>query len=103
MIPWAQSVAAYGDLLEGHPEQARDRLVPLLAGPDPASTFFNQSLPVRVLLAWAYLDLGEVALAADLAAAVTREARCAQGLPALADALWMEARVALRKGYWLDA
>jgi hypothetical protein len=99
----AQSVAAYRDLLEGHPEQARARLVPLLAGPDLASTFFLQSTPVRVLLAWAHLDLGEMALAAEVAAAATRDARSAHGLPALADTLWMEARVALRQRQWLDA
>jgi tetratricopeptide (TPR) repeat protein len=103
MVPLVQSVAAYRDLLEGHPQQARARLVPLLAGPDLASTFFLQSTPVRVLLAWAYLDLGEVALAADVAAAATRDARSAPGLPALVDALWMEARVALRQRQWLAA
>jgi hypothetical protein len=58
---------------------------------------------VRVLLAWAYLDLGEVAAAAEWAAAVERDARSAHGLPALVDALWMEARVALRQCQWLDA
>jgi tetratricopeptide (TPR) repeat protein len=103
IVPWAQSVAAYRDLLEGQPERARARLEPLLAGPDLASRGLFQSMPVRVLLAWAHLDLGEVTLAAEVAAAVTRDARSAPGLPALVDALWMEARVALRQRQWLDA
>jgi tetratricopeptide (TPR) repeat protein len=103
ILPWMQSVMAHHALLQGRPEEARARLAPLLAGPDLASRLVFQSMPVRVLLAWAQLDLSEVAAAAALASEAAQDARSTHSLPALADALWMEARVALRQRQWLDA
>jgi tetratricopeptide (TPR) repeat protein len=102
-LPWVQSVAAYADLLAGRLESARARLAPLLAGPDLAARVGFGSMPVRVLLAWAHLELGAVAAAAALAATATRDARSVRSQPALADALWMEAKVALRQQRWREA
>jgi tetratricopeptide (TPR) repeat protein len=99
-LPWAQSVAAHGDLLAGRPQQAQERLVPLLQGPDLAARAGFGSLPVRVLLAWAELERGEVAAAAAMAALARQEAQTVHSQPALAEALWMEARVALRQQQW---
>jgi tetratricopeptide (TPR) repeat protein len=102
MLPWVQSVMAHHELLRGRVEEARARLAPLLAGPDLASRLAFQSMPVHVLLAWAQLDLGEVAAAAALASEAAQDARSTRSLPALADALWMEARVALRQQHWRE-
>jgi tetratricopeptide (TPR) repeat protein len=102
-LPFAQSVAAHGDLLAGRPHRARERLVPLLEGPDLAARTGFGSLPVRVLLAWTELDRGEVAAAAAMAALARQEAQIMHSLPALAEALWVEARVALRRQHWQAA
>jgi tetratricopeptide (TPR) repeat protein len=58
---------------------------------------------LRVLLAWAHLELGEEAQAATLAEQAVARARAVPTYRALVEALWMQARVATRQGRWTEA
>jgi tetratricopeptide (TPR) repeat protein len=103
-----QSLWVVRDLLAGQPERAYARLAPLLDA-TPADPFtetgrFADSL--RVLLAWAHLERGAVAQAADVAAtalARIREHQEPQVPEHLIGALHMQAMVLVRQGHWAAA
>ena len=60
-------------------------------------------MPTLVLLAWAHLEVGEVAQAAEMVAqAITRE-RAAHHRLALVEALWVQAMVLARQECWTEA
>jgi len=82
------------DLLAGRPEDARARLAPLLDRPaeEHGITW------LLYLLAWALLDLGDVAAAADVAGRHVAVARAKGDNLTLVDALWARALVATRQG-----
>jgi ATP/maltotriose-dependent transcriptional regulator MalT len=100
ILKWAQHVLAERDLLQGHPDAARTRLVPLLDRPGAEEFFVSRFLPV---LAWAYLELGEMAEAGQVVAQAIRRLRADNLRPDLADALRVQAMVALWQERWEEA
>jgi tetratricopeptide (TPR) repeat protein/transcriptional regulator with XRE-family HTH domain len=104
-LPMIQSAWAERDLLAGQPERAYARLAPLLdATPsDPATETGRFADWLRVRLAWAQLERGEVAQAAELAAATLQRIREHQEPEQMLDALRVQAMVLVHKGHWAAA
>jgi tetratricopeptide (TPR) repeat protein len=98
-----ESLLAHRDLLAGQPASAYARLVPLLAHSGPREGWEWQVTPLLVLLSWAHLDLDEVDQAVAVVEQAVTRARTAQPRRALVEALWMEARVAIRQEAWTAA
>jgi tetratricopeptide (TPR) repeat protein/transcriptional regulator with XRE-family HTH domain len=94
-LRWAARQLAERDLLEGHPESAHERLLPLLDRSNAAEFDVTYLLPV---LARAYLELGEVEQAADTVAQAIVRMRAENLRLMLADALWVQAMVRHRQG-----
>jgi tetratricopeptide (TPR) repeat protein/transcriptional regulator with XRE-family HTH domain len=95
-----QGPLAEWDLLAGRPEAARVRLASLLDAPGLMVSYSRESLS---LLAWAYLELGEVDQAQALLAQVLRTARQARMVPALVQALRVQALVLSKQERWEEA
>ena len=95
-----QGPLAEWDLLSGRPEAARVRLASLLDAPGLMVSYSRESLS---LLAWAYLELGEVDQAQALLAQVLRTARQARMVPALVQALRVQALVLSKEERWEEA
>jgi len=90
----AEALLAEWELRAGRPEAARGRLLPLLDGlivEEP------RVLPMLLVLARAYLELGETDQAAACAGQCVRHARETSSRRLLAEALWVQALVALRQ------
>jgi tetratricopeptide (TPR) repeat protein len=94
---WVQGPLAEWELLAGQPEAARARLAPLLDEPGLMVSYSRESLS---LLAWAYLELGEVDRAQALLSQVLAIARQARMGPALVQALRVQALVCARQERW---
>lgn len=92
---WAAALLAELDLAEGRPAAARARLVPLLDRPGLAETDVTFFLPV---LAWAYLELGEVDEAAAVVTQALARLRPENVRTVLVEALRVQAMVAMRQG-----
>jgi tetratricopeptide (TPR) repeat protein len=92
-IRHAQILRAEYELLTGHPEAARDRLLPLQAAEDT----WNKWLQTH--LAWAYLELGDARRAADTMAPIVRQARSERHLIRLTDALHVQAMALAALGH----
>jgi len=88
------------DLLEGNPGAARARLESLLDRPGMREIHATMLMP---LLAWAYLDLDEGALAEEMAAQSIARATDETYQLALGDALRIQALVATRHGRYAEA
>jgi tetratricopeptide (TPR) repeat protein len=104
-LPVIQCAWAERDLLAGQPERAYARLAPLL-DPTPADAAtetaeFADWLRVRV--AWAQLERGEVAQAAELVAAALRHSREHQEPEQTLYVLPVQAMVLVRQGHWAAA
>jgi tetratricopeptide (TPR) repeat protein len=99
-LRWAARQLAERDLLEGHPEAARARLLPVLDRSDAAEFDVTYLLPV---LARAYLELGEVEQAADTVAQAIARMQAENLRLMLADALWVQAMVRHRQGQLVEA
>jgi tetratricopeptide (TPR) repeat protein len=99
-LRWAARQLAELDLLEGHAEAARARLLPLLDRSDAAEFDVTYLLPV---LARAYLELGEVEQAAETVAQAIARMRAENMRLMLADALWVQAMVRHRQGKLAEA
>jgi len=97
---WVKAALAERELLAGRPADARGRLAPLLDAPGLMVSYSKESL---VLLAWAYLELGEVDQAQELLAQVLRTARQARMGPALVQALRVQALVLSKQERWEEA
>jgi tetratricopeptide (TPR) repeat protein len=95
-----QALLAEKDLLESHPDAARERLAALL---DPSDAHTAGDVITLLLLAWAYADLDELDSAAALAEQAVVLARRLEQRLALADALRISALIAFRMGHWPDA
>jgi tetratricopeptide (TPR) repeat protein len=95
-----QTLLAEYDLREGQPQAARARLMPLLDRPGMEEHDVTWLLPT---LAWAYLDLGDVASAVEMAGQAAQRARAQAHRLALVDALWVQAMVAIRQQHWDEA
>jgi tetratricopeptide (TPR) repeat protein len=99
-LRWASAVMAEIDIVGGRPEAARARLLPLLDRPGLEECDVTALLPV---LAWAHLDLGEVAQAADIVEQALRRTRPENIRLVLVDALRVQAMVAVRQEHWQEA
>jgi tetratricopeptide (TPR) repeat protein len=88
------------EILEGHPDAACGRLAPLL---DAARQYLWGGPKVQAILAWAHLEMGEVAVANEMVGQVVARMRSQGCRLALADALWVQAMVASRQEQWEDA
>jgi tetratricopeptide (TPR) repeat protein len=97
---WAQGLLAERDLLLGRPEAARARLVPLLDRPGLEEFFVTRFLPV---LAWAHLDLSEMAEAEQVVTQAIRRMHDNHIRLDLPDALRVRAMIALRQEHWPEA
>jgi tetratricopeptide (TPR) repeat protein len=91
----AEGALAWRDLLAGCPETALARLAPLLESLGQEAVV-TDLLP---LLAWAHLEAGALEEASAVAAQAIRQAEAQNARRSLADALWVQARVALRQGH----
>jgi len=99
-LRWAATTMAEVDILEGHPEEARARLVPLLDRPGLEECDVTSFLPV---LAWAHLELGAVDAAAATVEQALRRARPEEMRLVLVEALRVQALVARRREQWDEA
>ena len=91
----AHGALAERELLSGRPADARDRLLPLVESP---SLEEPDSLVLLPLLAWAYLDLGDIEQAAHVAADAIQRLRAMGALVPLVNALRIQAMIAQRQG-----
>ncbi|HEY7848475.1 MAG TPA: tetratricopeptide repeat protein, partial [Ktedonobacterales bacterium] len=91
----AQCALAERELLAGRPAAALAQLAPL---GDRASQPESDVRTVLPLLAWAKLELGQVAEAIAIAERAVERARAARMRPALAEALRVRALIAARQG-----
>jgi tetratricopeptide (TPR) repeat protein/transcriptional regulator with XRE-family HTH domain len=96
----AQAPLAECDLLEGRPEAARARLVPLLDRPGLEERDVTLLLP---RLAWAYLDLEDSPQAETLIEHAVRRARAGSLRLSLVEALRVRAMVAAHQHRWAVA
>lgn len=90
----AVAFRAWCDLLQGHPEAARARLAPLAGRPDVEEREVAFILP---FVAWAHLELGDVAAAETTVMEALRRARATHSGLALTEALPVAAMVAIRR------
>jgi tetratricopeptide (TPR) repeat protein/transcriptional regulator with XRE-family HTH domain len=99
---WLQRILAERDLLAGRPEQAGARLAPLLdlANLAASDVEVKQLLP---LVAWVYVESGELGRAEQLLTPLLAETRAAQLRLTLYDALPVRGLLAVRRGRWLEA
>ncbi len=98
--PRAQRLLAERDLLEGRSAAARGRLTRFLDGVGWEKRYLSDLLP---LLAWAHLELGDMAQASDLVARAVAYARAETHRLGLVEALWVQALVASAQEEWAEA
>jgi tetratricopeptide (TPR) repeat protein len=100
LLARAHAMLAQREILEGRPDAACARLTPLLnaAGQDLWGGAYAQ-----MTLAWAHLDMGEVAVADEMVGQAVTRVRSQGHRLALVDALWVQAMVATRQGRWAEA
>ncbi len=96
----AQSVLAEIDLLEGRPAAARSRVVTLLERCGPQNCDNAYLLPK---LAWAHLELGELAQAEAVAAQAVRFAQEIEDFINLVEAVRVQALVLMAQHRWAEA
>jgi len=100
MNAFVRRVRAELDLLDERPADARAQLVSLLTNPTGDKHDHAFYLPS---LAWAELQLGDIRAAAATAATGVTRARAEWNRLALADALRVQARVAVEQQAWTEA
>jgi tetratricopeptide (TPR) repeat protein len=93
IYPVAECLLAEREVLEGCPAAAVARLLPLLDRAGRVLTMY-----VLPMLAWAYLELGDVELAARTIEDLLQQVRARHYWFGLVDALRVQALVALRQG-----
>jgi tetratricopeptide (TPR) repeat protein/transcriptional regulator with XRE-family HTH domain len=96
----ASMFQAWCDLLQGRADAARARLAPLRDRPGLEERDVTYLLP---FLAWAHLELGEVAEAEEVVGQAIRRARAEPNRLALVEALRVQAMVATRQEEWEQA
>jgi tetratricopeptide (TPR) repeat protein len=104
-LPMIQSTSAACDLLAGQPERAYARLAPLLAArpTDPVTDTGRFTDSLRVDVARAQLERGEVVQAAELAGTALQRIREHQEPGQMMEALHVQAMVLVRQGHWAAA
>lgn len=100
LVRWVEGFTAQGDILRGQPQVARDRLAPLRDRGDVEESEVTWFLPI---LAWAYLESGDIDQACSTGADALRRARESRNQVALADALWVAGKIAAHDGGWEEA
>jgi tetratricopeptide (TPR) repeat protein/transcriptional regulator with XRE-family HTH domain len=95
-----KAALAEGELLAGRPEAARGRLAPLLDAPGLMVSYSKEGL---CLLAWSYLQVGEVDQAQALLSQVLSTARQARMIPMLVQALRVQALLWSKQERWQEA
>lgn len=88
------------DILAGRPRIAIDRLEPLIEDADPEDNDVVFLLPV---LAWAYLENGNAARAAELASEAVDRATAQENALALVDGLRVQGMVLAGEERWAEA
>jgi tetratricopeptide (TPR) repeat protein len=96
-LRWASGVMAELDILEGRPEAARDRLLPLLDRPCLEECDVTLLLPV---LAWAQLESGRMHSAAQTIEQALARARPEGMRLVMVEALRIQAMVAMCREHW---
>jgi tetratricopeptide (TPR) repeat protein len=96
----AHALLAEREILEGHPDAACARLGPLR---DAARQEVWGGPYAQATLAWAYLEMGDVAAADELVGQAVRRARVEGYGFALVEAQRVQATVAIRQGRWEEA
>jgi predicted ATPase/DNA-binding XRE family transcriptional regulator len=96
----AQSVLAEQDLLDGHPQQALDRLLPLLEQRGQQKLTI---LLVVYLCAWAYLEIDDTTQADQIITQAITDARATQNCFALVNALRVQAQMLIEQDQWQEA
>jgi tetratricopeptide (TPR) repeat protein len=99
-IRFAQQWLAEQDLFDGHPEAARNRLEPLLDRPGQEEQFVTQFLP---MLAWAYVELGNLTLAQETLAQGIRRAEVQHLRLFLPDYYRVRAMLLIQQRRWEEA
>jgi tetratricopeptide (TPR) repeat protein len=99
-LRWAQLVLAECDIVTGQAEAARRRLLPLLDHPGLEAS--NVTLLIS-MLAWAYLELGDLGQAGARIEQGMVRARAANDRRSLVEALRVQALVRMRQGRWAEA
>jgi tetratricopeptide (TPR) repeat protein len=103
----AQTVLSEGDILVGRPDLARGRLAPLLAGagqrPWPVPFFQFSIAQALAILAWAHLELGDVAAADEVVGQAIMRARAINYRLAWVNALRVQAMVRICQEHWDEA
>jgi transposase len=100
MVQELQRALAERDLLAGHAEQARTRLLPVLGGLRREDWVIP---PLLARLAWVQVELGDLTEAEATVAQAIRRAQAMTYRVALADALRVQAMVFTRQHRWLAA
>jgi tetratricopeptide (TPR) repeat protein len=96
-LRWAASVLAELEVLAGQAEAAVERLVPLLDRPGRQDYDVTALLPV---LAWAYLECGQLSQAATVVRQALERARPEEMGLVLVEALRVQALIAARQEQW---
>jgi tetratricopeptide (TPR) repeat protein len=96
----AQALLAEQELLEGRPDAHCARLGALLAAAGQELWF---DAYVQPTLAWAHMEMGEVAAAGEVVRQAVRRARAVTYRRGLVEALRVQAMVATRQRRWEDA
>ncbi len=94
-LRWAHTALAEAELLDGDPEAARARLEPLLDRPGQQEGLVTYLMPY---LAWAHMEMGELAEADTIVSACVNRATAENIRLALVDALRVRTLYALRTG-----
>jgi ATP/maltotriose-dependent transcriptional regulator MalT len=98
-LRWASAVVAEVDVLEGRPAVATARLAPLLDRDGLEDCDVTALLPV---LAWAYLECGQLSQAATVVRQALERARPEEMGLVLVEALRVQALIAARQEQWED-
>jgi tetratricopeptide (TPR) repeat protein/transcriptional regulator with XRE-family HTH domain len=103
----AQPLLSERDILVGRPDLARGRLAPLLAGasqrPWPVPFFQFSVAQVLAILAWAHVELGDVAAADEVVGQAIMRARAMNYRLAWVNALRVQAMVRICQERWDEA
>jgi tetratricopeptide (TPR) repeat protein len=100
LLRHAHALLAEREILEGRPDAACARLGPLL---DAARREVWGGPYAQATLAWAYLEMGDVAAADELVGQAVKRARGEGYGFALVEAQRVQATVAIRQGRWEEA
>jgi tetratricopeptide (TPR) repeat protein/transcriptional regulator with XRE-family HTH domain len=100
---WAQTFLAQLDLVRGHPELARERLLPIVRQEDPAEPMTIWVDGARVTLAEAHMALGDLDGADTILTPSIAWQRWSGNPHGIANALRVQATLHIQRGRWTEA